>query len=435
MFRVSKKLGAALATAAVATLALAACSAPAESEDGPVELTYFTWSDATAVAQAEALVEAFTAENPDITVTLDANPGGAEGDNLVKTRLSTGEMSDVMAYNSGSLLQALNPEATLVDLSDEPWMADVDEDFRTSVSAGEGVYGAPTGTAQAGGVIYSKKIYDELGLTVPATWDEFMANNQVIADAGIVPFYQAYGDGWTSQLTVLGSFANVTSADPDWATEYTAGQRRYAEEPAFQSFQHLQDVAEAGFFNENFPSATNDDAMAALVDGTAAHYPMLTSVALSNLRQNFPDAMQDMGVFPVPADDAADTALTIWEPNAIYIPKTTEGAKLEAAKKFVAFFNSEKGCELQNETEPGGPYVISTCTLPDDVAPMVTDVQQWVEDGKSGLALEFISPIKGPNLEGILVEVGSKITTAEEGAAAYDEDVKKQAQQLGLEGW
>ena len=60
---------------------------------------------------------------------------------------------------------------------------------------------------------------------------------------------------------------------------------------------------------------------------------------------------------------------------------------------------------------------------------------KYQTDRKTGLALEFISPIKGPNLEKILVQVGSGITKAPAGAALYDNDVKAQAQQLGLPGW
>jgi len=65
----------------------------------------------------------------------------------------------------------------------------------------------------------------------------------------------------------------------------------------------------------------------------------------------------------------------------------------------------------------------------------VKDLDVYLKDGKSGPALEFISPIKGPNLSQITVEVGSGIKTAQQGAASYDADVKKQAQQLGLPGW
>jgi len=65
----------------------------------------------------------------------------------------------------------------------------------------------------------------------------------------------------------------------------------------------------------------------------------------------------------------------------------------------------------------------------------VTDVASYVDRGASSPALEFLSPVKGPQLEQITVEVGSGIRSAQDGAALYDEDVRKQAQQLGLPGW
>ncbi len=123
-------------------------------------------------------------------------------------------------------------------------------------------------------------------------------------------------------------------------------------------------------------------------------------------------------------------------PGGVYVPKTTEGDKLEAVKKFLEFVTTPEGCDIQAETgAPQGPFVVEGCELPDDVPAMVSDQQPYFDEGKTNLALEFLSPIKGPALEQILVAVGSGITPAKEGAAQYDEDVKKQAQQLGLEGW
>ncbi|NKF32602.1 extracellular solute-binding protein, partial [Pseudomonas sp. BGM005] len=102
-------------------------------------------------------------------------PGGGEGDNIIKTRLATGEMSDVFLYNSGSLLQALKPTQTLVDLSGLLSQAKVDGSFKAVVGADGKLYGVPFGTAMAGGILYNRKIYQELGLSVPKTWAEFMA--------------------------------------------------------------------------------------------------------------------------------------------------------------------------------------------------------------------------------------------------------------------
>jgi raffinose/stachyose/melibiose transport system substrate-binding protein len=430
-------------TAAIGVTALAvsltACSGGGgggdAGGDGPVEIEWLVQSAEPTPTMANAMIEAFEAENEDITVTLQTQPGGTEGDNLMKTKLSTGEMSDVFHYNSGSLLQALNPDTTLVNLAEEDWVGDLTDDFKTVVSTDNGLYGAPVGSSFAGAIVYNKPIYEELGLQVPQSWDEFMANNEAIKAAGTAaPIAQTYGDTWTSQLFVLGDFANVIAADPDWAEEYTANNRKYAEEPALAGFQHQQEAFEAGYFNEDFASATYDDGARMVATGEAAHYPILTGV-LSLVQQNYPDNVNDIGVFAIPAEDAANTQATIWQPNAVYIPKTTEGAKLEAAKKLVAFVTSPAGCDVQNETlVPSGPYV-GACELPESSPALITDLQTYFDEEKTAPALEFLSPIKGPNLENITVEVGSGIREAEEGAARYDEDVKKQAQQLGLEGW
>lgn len=425
-----------IATAGMAALALplAACSSGGgESADGSVEITYLTQNADANITAAEALIEAFEAENPDITVKLETQPAGTEGDNLIKTKLATGEMEDVFHYNSGSLFQALNPDQNLVPL-DGDWTDDLIDTMTAVVSTDNGIYGAPWGASQAGAVVYNKKVYADLGLEIPTDWAEFAANNEKIKAAGIAPVIQTYGDTWTSQLFVLGDFGNVLAQDPDWAEEYTVGQRKYVDEPALAGFANQQEGFEKGWWNEDFASALFDDGARMVSSGEGAHYPILTGI-VSTIAQNYADDLENVGVFPLPAADAADTKLTVWLPNAIYIPKTTEGAKLEAAKKFVAFTQSEGGCEVQNTAMvPSGPYT-NACVLPDEVPSMIKDMQAYFDAGETNPALEFVSPIKGPNLENITVQVGSGISSAEEGAALYDEDVVKQAQQLGLEGW
>ena len=55
-------------------------------------------------------------------------------------------MTDVFFYNSGSLLQALNPTETIVDLTGDPMLDNVVDAFIPTVSQGDGVYGVPFGT-------------------------------------------------------------------------------------------------------------------------------------------------------------------------------------------------------------------------------------------------------------------------------------------------
>ena len=78
---------------------------------------------------------------------------------------------------------------------------------------------------------------------------------------------------------------------------------------------------------------------------------------------------------------------------------------------------------------------ISATNLDEFYMVRVAGLRELAIAGNVTPALEFLSPIKGPNLEKLTVEVGSGITSAADGAKRYDQDVKKQAQQLGLEGW
>lgn len=401
-----------------------------------VEITFLTNNEEGNVGIAEAVIAAFEAANPNITVNLDTRPGGAEGDNLVKTRLATGDMAEVFEYNSGSLFQAIGPENNLQPITDQSYVGNLDPAFVDVVSAGGDVYGVPWGGFMGGGILYNVPLYEELGLEIPTTWEAFMANNAAIADAGVTPVQQTYGDTWTSQLFVLADYHNVAVENPTFADDYTNNQAKYATTPAaLRGFQYLQDVNEAGYLNENYPSATFADGVAAVATGEAGHYPMLTFAA-NAIEGVAPDNVEDVGFFPQPGINADDFGLTLWVPSGIYIPNGVEGAELEAAHAFQAFLSSQDGCDAQASAAAiNGPFAVTACDLPADVVNLIKDLATYIDAGSVTPALEFLSPIKGPALEQITVEVGSGFRDAADGAALYDQDVEKQAQQLGLEGW
>ncbi len=415
---------------------LAAFSLVAGIAQAETVLSITTDGNAETVAAMDALTAAYTAAHPDVTFEIENRPGGADGDNLVKTRLATGEAGDILQYNSGSLFQALNPTEQLADLTDIAGQANVIDSFKSVVTASDGtVRGVPFGPAMGGGIYYNKKIYEELGLSVPKTWDEFMANNEKVKAAGKVAVAQTYGDTWSSQLFVLADFYNVQAADPAFAADYTANKTKYATTPAaIAGFQHLEDTFKAGYLNEDFGVAKFDDGVRMVATGEAAHYPMLT-FALGNIKQNFPENVNDVGFFAQPGPDAAKNGLTVWMPAALYVPAASPNA--EVAKDFLSFVASVEGCNLMiGANGATGPYLIKGCELPADVPPSVADMLPYFQtDGMTAPALEFLSPIKGPALEQITVEVGSGIRPAAEAAALYDQDVEKQAKQLGLPDW
>lgn len=400
-----------------------------------VRLSFLVDNNPQTTKAMEVVAADFMVKNPNIKIEIEARPAGAEGDNLIKTRLATGEMTDVFWYNVGSLFQALNPSRNLLDLSNEASQANVLDTYKTVVSSGGRIYGVPGDTAQGGGILYNKKIYAKLGLNVPKTWEQFQKNNAAIKTAGLVPVIQTYRDTWTSQLLVLGDFHNVQASEPGFSERYTQGKVKFATSAAaVKGFKHLEEVFKAGYLNKDFASAGYEDGLRMLAKGEGAHYPMLT-LSIAGLMADHKASINDIGFFAIPGDDEAKNGLTAWMPAAVYIAKSTKHPV--EAKKFLAYIASTEGCASQTKAiGVTGPYMLKSCTLPENIAPAVADLVSYFEPGAQNTpALEFLSPIKGPSLEQITVEVGSGIRKAADAAALYDEDVRKQALQLGIAGW
>jgi raffinose/stachyose/melibiose transport system substrate-binding protein len=419
------------------TQAPAAAQAPAATQPpsaAAVTLTVLTSPNPNDTTLTNALMDAYKAAHPNVTFEVETMAATSDTDNLIRTRLASGEMSDIFYYNSGSLLKAMNPANTLVDLAKEPFMANIADSFKPTVSQGDGIFGVPVGFVSAMGMLYNKKVYEKLGLTVPLTWADFEANNEKIKAAGIVPVVQSYGDSWTAQILMLGDYCNLQQAVPNFAADYTANKAKFATTPAaLKGFKYLQEGFEKKWWPTDFATLKFDAGLKMLVDGQAAHFPMVTQI-LPVIAGNWPDKLNDIGFFAQPGDEPAKNTLTVGMPMAFYVPKTSKN--IDEAKKFLAFVASTAGTEaITAKTQPAGPYLIKGSTIPDAVPQVVKDMNNYINSGKACAALEFLSPVKGPTLPQISVSAGSGQMTAEQAAAAYDKDVEKQAQQLGLAGW
>lgn len=366
-----------------------------------------------------------------IIVDVEKIGGGEDGDNVVKTRLHSGDMADLLCYNGGSLLSALNPGEYFEDLSKESFMENVNEDFKTSVRVGDSIFGIPSASTQVGAVLYNKEVYEKYNLEVPHTWDDFLKNCETLKEAGETAVLGTFGDSWTAQVPYLGDNYNVLAKNPNFPEEFEAGKAKYATDPAgLNSFEKMEDLVP--YYNDDYLATSYDDGCEMLMEGNAAHWIILSS-ALENIYSLYGEDANKLGCFGIPDDDADNHGITVWEPNGIYANKN--GENIETAKKFMEFYISAEALDAFTEKQlPNGPYAVTNYELPENCHDAVKQMQtDYFDTGKTALALEFLTPIKGPNSASICQELGSGQTNAAEAAGKYDEDCKKQAVQLGLD--
>ena len=367
-----------------------------------------------------------------IHIETELRASGGDGDNQVKTRLASGEMTDLCGYNSGSKLGELNPEENFIDISEEEFAQRLDDTYKSAVSAGSdtAVYGIPLTATMSGAILYNKEVYEENNLEIPHTWDDFLKNCDALKEAGIDAVVGSLGDSWTIQVPYLGDHYNVLAGEPDFAEKFEAGETKYAtSEAGLKSFQKLEDLQ--SYFNEDYTATTYADACDKLVNGEAGHYFILTQ-ALSSIYELYGDEVNKIGLMGIPGDDPENHGLTVWEPTSIYGNANSD--KKEDILRFMEFYTSDEALDAFTEAQkPDGPYCIKGYELPEDSYDAVKQAQEYFDAGKVNVALEFQTAVKGTNCEYICSELATGQTTAEEAAQAYDDDCKKQATQLGLD--
>lgn len=398
-------------------------------ENEIIELSYLIPNNLN-TAGVEAVC-ALAEEKLGIHVELEV-VSGADLQTIIMTRLAAGDANDLIYGNAGSYLQTFAPEEYFIDLSSQTWADRITDSYKNIVTIDGGLYGIPAENMSSIGIFYNKDIYEKYNLEVPQTWDEFIANCDTLKQAGEVAVIGSFGDSWTTQVPFLGDNGNLLAKEPDFVDAYNRGEWKYAtSEAGLYSWQKLADLAP--YYNEDYLATTFNDALDRLANGEGAHYFGFSSI-LGTIREAYGSDVNKIRAFANPDDDPEITTLTVGMPCAIYGNKNSE--KVDAILRFMEFYISDEALNAYGAaTIPDGAFCVKDYTpgFEGGYDAVNIDMKPYVDNGKTALMLEALSPVKGGNCAAICQEVGSGIISAEEGAKAYDDDCVKQAIQLGLD--
>lgn len=161
---------------AVATVVLTGCSSGGGDDgSGPVEIEYLGW-----VAGLQDSVDIWNEENPDIQVTLNETTGSDVANPLIRAGVEAGNAPCLtqMAYASITNFVA---DDLLLPVTDEA--AEFEDDFLgwtwSQVSPGGETYGIPQDIGPMV-LFYNQAKFDEFGIEVPTTWDEYAAASAAV---------------------------------------------------------------------------------------------------------------------------------------------------------------------------------------------------------------------------------------------------------------
>lgn len=135
---------------------------------------------------------------------------------LVGTCLSGGNNAvDIFMFPVGSALASMEIQNMAVDLSNESWVADLEEWALETGSYQGKVIGFNTWGMDYEGILYNKSFFQEHNLKVPTTWKEFLALCDQIRTLGTVPLYEGINGSWHTRSWIDGLTPVLYKEKPD----------------------------------------------------------------------------------------------------------------------------------------------------------------------------------------------------------------------------
>jgi len=335
-----RKFVVAASMAMVATLALSACggsSDDAAEEGGPVTLSMSGWSLAT-TPEFQVLADGYMAQNPDVKVELkEYDP--VNYNTLLTADLAAGSGPDIIVQKEVKFVSTFQEGGQLVDVTDVELPDDIGGTEAYDIDGAS--YAVPY-RQDSWVVFYNKALYDQAGVEYPDgswTWDDFAETEEALA-AGLegTAAFGGYQHGW--QSTVQG-FANAQVPDADILSGDFGHLKEYYE----RVLKLQDDKAQVDFNTRNANQLTYQGEFgkqkAAMLTMGSWFVATLIAQQAAGEADDF-----DWGIAPAPQYDESTAGIdnvpvTFGDPTGLGINAAVTGAKLDAAKDFLAYAASE----------------------------------------------------------------------------------------------
>lgn len=416
---------------AAASLILAGCSSSAEapdaSEDGPQTIVY-----AIPAGQAEqgGLKDMIAAWEKKTGNTVKLEPIAENYESVVSARLAGGAGVDI--FNGP--YDKFDPKGTMAVIDPQSFKDRVTPATMESLTFDGEVYAYPKPDPMYSfGIFYNKDVFADAGITdVPLSFDEFDSALAKIEKSGVTPLFIAGKDGWTMLQHRNAVFYTLTKDDPDVWKKLNENKTRFDELPAFTSqYEQLQSWVDDGYINDNFLTATNEESMKAVAEGSAAMV-FQGSWVVGEIAAIDPNAK--IGFLPIPTEDGKPQVAVSAQGGGNHIAKQSKVKKAAAdlleyliePTQVTSFMSSLPGIRAFNDADLPADTPDAIRTLNEYV-----DNGQYTEDGDN----RYLVPSPDSDLIALYQEFIAKRIDAKQFSTAFTDSYVNNGRTEGLPGF
>lgn len=344
--------GVAMLTAAAA-LTLTACSKNSDSSnDGKVTIEYFN-QKTEMVDTLKEIIKDFEKENPKIHVKMTSVPSAGT---VLKTRMLAGDAPDVInIYPQNVDFKEWAKAGYFENMTGKSYLENIKNHYEKNYAVNGKIYSVPL-SANVSGIYFNKTKFEELGLKVPETWDEFETLVKQIKTDGETPFALAGSEGWTLNGYHQLAYISVTGSG-DKANDYLrfspVNSISTSDSEVKGVLTRLDLLADKGNQQTNWQGASYNDSVVAFATGKALMMPG-GSWALAAIEQQNPDF--EVSTFAFPGEKAGQEVTVGAGDLALSISSSTKYKK--ECEAFISYMASAKAMQKYYDVD-GSPVSVN----------------------------------------------------------------------------
>lgn len=251
----------------------------------------------------EKIADEYAAEHPGFKLNLVTTPDRPSYIQKYETLAAANKLPELFDTDATPFAQKLATKGQMVDV--DTLLADLDlgDEYREAALNYQrfddgSLYMVPF-EFQLEVFWYNKAIFDDAGVEVPATLDDFPAMCTALKAAGVTPIALDGQDQWPLERYM--AYYPFRQAGPDYIVKLKNAEASFSDETGKAAAEWMYQLGQSGCFQQGFSSTGYADAQALFTTGKAAVYNIGTW-ELSNLATDALDesVRADVDYFTLP---------------------------------------------------------------------------------------------------------------------------------------
>lgn len=235
-------------------------------------------------------------------------------DNVLNSQLQAGEGPDIIEV--GGQTRLLAKAGYLLDLTGQDFLASYQEAGIQPYTTDGKVYATPLQSWYEG-IFYNRTIFQENGIEIPKTWDEFIAAHKTLEAAGIkaqTMGAQSYEPMMKQSIALVNNEFYSKSENSGFDEQFNQGEGVLAVSwlPAVTEWYK---IIEAGCLTEDMLGLSYDQALDEFATGKAAMWQCGPWAVETILSKN-PEL--NLGMFPIPGTNAEEPGWLVGGPGSAF---------------------------------------------------------------------------------------------------------------------